>query len=61
MEEITLKLSPAELAALQTLAQKTKHTIEETATRIVLVQLIKEDLLEESAERNGSRFVRLDE
>ncbi len=59
--EITLRLMPAEIVALKELARKSKRTLEETAECVVLIELIKQDLLNESAERNSGRLMRLDE
>jgi hypothetical protein len=61
MEEFIVKLSLTEKAALQVLARRSKRTLEQTILRIVLVELLKEGLINESAERDGSKFMRLDE
>jgi len=61
MQEIIVKLSLDEKAALQALARKRERTLEETIVRVILMELLKEGLINESVERNGSKFMRLDE
>lgn len=61
MTPITLKFGPTEIKALQDLAKQSKCTLEEAATRSILIELIKQGVLDESAERNGKKIVRLDE
>ena len=61
MEEIIVKLSIDEKAALQALARKRERTLKETIVRVILMELLKEGLINESVERNGSKFMRLDE
>ena len=61
MEQLTIELSAEELAALKVLAQRSNRTPKETAERLVVLPLIQERLITKSAERNGSKFVQLDE
>ena len=61
MEKITVEFSPEEKAALKILAKKHHHTLEEIIERAALMELLKEDLIQESTSRNGWTIKRLDE
>jgi DNA-binding IclR family transcriptional regulator len=58
---VIVKLSRDEYAALQKLANKTGSTIEESAVRSILVDLVKNGFIVESSERGGWKITRLDE
>jgi hypothetical protein len=61
MEKITVEFSPEEIAALKAAAKNSHCTLEEVITRAALVELVNKGLINESAERNGWKIMRLDE
>jgi hypothetical protein len=60
MKKITIELSESELAAVEKLL-KEGESVETVAAMLIAETLVSKGLIQESAERAGKRFVRLDE